>query len=475
MTFLLLAILLGILTYWVIRRGVAPMTRTPVWLLWSIIMTPVFVVTAWMLVRGPEDPPGVAILSLFLLCPLLYTWAVLLGRLPSKAQAGQKADTAPPRSQPAPLLDRDGESRLRQCFPLGIYFLKSIEHRPQMMICRGRLQEKPEKAYTTIQKNVEAQFGKRFWLVLQEGRRGEPFFSLMPRQGTKAFNGWWLALGLLLITLGTTTLAGIFFIGGYSLAELRSQPSVVQRGLAYSLSLMLILGVHELGHYLMARRYQIPVTPPFFIPIPGFLGTFGAFIRMRAPVPHRRALFDVGLAGPLAGLAVTLPVLLWGLAHSQIVEAPPDASLLNFEAVDPSSSILLALLSKLALGSRLQLDQAISLHPVAVAGCLGLVVTALNLIPVGQLDGGHVVHAMYGRRMGANIGYVSRLLVALLAFIHPEFLLWAVLLLFTSVTDEPALNDLSELDARRDLLGLASITLLALIVLPLPAVLASWL
>jgi membrane-associated protease RseP (regulator of RpoE activity) len=199
------------------------------------------------------------------------------------------------------------------------------------------------------------------------------------------------------------------------------------------------------------------------------LGTFGAFIQLRSPVPNRRALFDVGIAGPLSGLVVSLPLLVWGLAHSEVVPMPDNASLLNFEALDPGASVALTLLSKLALGSQLALDNAIHLHPVAVAGSLGLVVTALNLIPVGQLDGGHIVHAMYGQRNGAIIGQVCRFLVLGLTFVHSELLIWAVLLFFIPAIDEPALNDVSELDDKRDLLGLLALTILVLIVLPTPA------
>jgi membrane-associated protease RseP (regulator of RpoE activity) len=229
-----------------------------------------------------------------------------------------------------------------------------------------------------------------------------------------------------------------------------------------------ILGVHELGHYLVARRYRIQSTLPYFIPIPFFLGTFGAFIQLRSPVPNRRALFDVGLAGPLAGFVITLPLLVWGLANSEVIPLAEEASLLNFQAMDPSASVALTLLSKLALGSQLTAENAIALHPVAVAGCLGLVVTALNLMPVGQLDGGHIVHAMYGQKTGAIVGHVSRFLVLGLVAVHPELLIWAILLFFISVVDEPALNDVSQLDNRRDLWGLAALTILILIVLPAP-------
>ncbi|MFM5946224.1 MAG: site-2 protease family protein, partial [Dolichospermum sp.] len=133
----------------------------------------------------------------------------------------------------------------------------------------------------------------------------------------------------------------------------------------------------------------------------------------------------------------------------------------------------LALFCKLALGSELTVKSAIDLHPVAVAGFLGLIVTALNLMPVGQLDGGHIVHAMFGQRTAVMIGQIARLSLLILALIREEFLLWAIILLFIPLSDEPALNDVTELDNKRDFIGLMSMVLLLLIVLPLPQFLAN--
>jgi membrane-associated protease RseP (regulator of RpoE activity) len=147
--------------------------------------------------------------------------------------------------------------------------------------------------------------------------------------------------------------------------------------------------------------------------------------------------------------------------------------MLNPNALNPKYSILLALLSKLALGSELTVKSAIDLHPVAVAGFLGLIVTALNLMPVGQLDGGHIVHAMFGQRTAVIIGQVARLSLLILSLLREEFLLWAIILLFIPLTDEPALNDVTELDNKRDFMGLMSMVLLLLIVLPLPQFLAN--
>ena len=478
MTFVLLSILLGILTYWVIRRGIATMTRSPVWLLWLIIMTPIFSLTAWVLRYGRYTPPPVLILGLFVICPLIYTWVVLLGR---RSDRKEKSGSNLPHSKPSPpptLLEREDEERLRACFPWSVYFLQTIEQRPQMMVCRGRLKASPAVAHSTVQQNVRSQFGDQFLVVLQAERNGHPVFTLVPNRADASASkgsGWLVSLVLFILTLGTTTLAGLLLVGDVSFSELRSQPTILVKGLGYSLAVMMILAVRELAHYAVARRHHIPASAPFFIPVPYFLGTVGAFVRIKAPAPHRRALFDLGIAGPLAGFLVSLPVVTWGLAHSQIVDLTTEAGLFNFQALDPKSSILLALVSKLSLGDSLHIDHAISLHSVAIAGCLGLVLTALNLMPVGQLDGGHIVHAMYGRWGGVAIGNIARVLVAVMAFIQPEYLLWALLLIFMPSRDDPALDDLSELDGVRDALGLMAMVLLALIILPMPYTLSTFL
>lgn len=482
-------LLLSVFTYFVVKRSVANVTRTPIWLLWLVMMLPALALVGWVAVNGTEEPaPASLLISLFIICPILYWGLIQWGRPPSaksesaqkqpiqQTQAGaQKAISKPPLRP----IDKEEETALQHCFPWTVFYLQDIEYRPQAMICRGQLRTSPTTAYDTIKQNIEQRFGQRFLVVFQEGLQGKPFFALVPNPqaqentsssvpSIKALTRPKLAFALLGLTLLTTTWMGAINIAGIEQEQLQSAPVMIFQGLPYALALMLILGCHELGHYLTARYYRMKATLPYFIPVPFFLGTFGAFIQLRSPVPNRRALFDVGVAGPLSGLVMTMPILLWGLSQSQLVDMPDEASLLNFRAMDPSKSLLLAIFSKLMLGSALGADQAIHLHPLAVAGCLGLVVTALNLMPVGQLDGGHVVHAMYGQRMGAVIGQIARLLVLVLAFVHPELLVWAILLFFIPAVDEPALNDVSELDGRRDVIGLAVLTLLVMIILPSP-------
>ena len=508
MPLVLLALLLGFVTYLVISRSFANRTSTPIWLLWLVMMTPILVLTGWMLVMGDEPPPPVLTYGLLILCPLLYAAMILAG---TSAQQKKQAAASSTEAKANPLASKPStesskpitqaeETLLQRCFPWSVYYLQNIEYRPQAMICKGKLKTSPGEAYQAVQKNVQSNFGDRFLVLFQEGLNGTPFFALVPnpqsqdhkvsptdaaqmgpiasaqakrRQRLEASPTTrpFLAAGLAIATLITTTFVGAIFMGGGEDPQaLQTDPTLIRQGLAYGLSLMVILGVHETGHYLATRYHKLKATLPYFIPVPFFLGTFGAFIQMRSPIPNRRALFDVGIAGPLSGLVISLPILLWGLTQSTVVPLGESSELFNFRALDPSRSMLLLMISKLALGSSLQADSALQLHPLAISGCLGLIVTALNLMPVGQLDGGHIVHAMYGQRTAAIVSQVARLLMLAISFVYNEFFLWAILLLFIPAA-EPALNDVSELNDARDFLGLLSLTLLVLIILPAPATL----
>lgn len=484
-------LLLGLVTYLMVQRSVAQITKTPVWLLWLVLMTPALVWTTWTAIYGGKlPPPRALIIWPLIICPLLYWVLFQWGRRslkethtePQKALLSQLDihDTAQPVAVRP--IEPQEETQLRNCFPWSVYYLQNIEYRPQAVICRGQLRTTPTNAYERIKANIEAQFGDRFLIIFQEGFNDKPFFVLVPNtQAVKAntrnqekITRPGLALMLLTVTFVTTTLVGVK-VAGVNATILSSNPAELLKGLPYALALLTILGIHELGHYLTARYYKIRSTLPYFIPMPFFLGTFGAFIQMRSPIPNRKALFDVSIAGPVAGFIATLPLLFWGLANSEVIPETEKTGLLNLDALNPKYSILLALLSKVALGSQLNAKSAIDMHPVAVAGFLGLIVTALNLMPVGQLDGGHIIHAIFGQRTAVVIGQISRLLLLLLSLIQPEFFPWAIILLFLPLVDEPALNDVTELDNIRDIGGLLAIALLVMIVLPLPQALVGWL
>jgi len=498
MLFWLWLMLLGLITYLVIRRSVAHLTRTPVWLLWLVMMIPALTWVGWALLYGQQQPiPTVLVITPLIISPILYWVLVQQGRLPPPAPKPEAlglpdvAETSPPEADPpsTPLrpITKAEESQLHSCFPWTVYYLQDIEYRPQAVVCRGQLRTEPEVAYARVRDNIQQFFGDRFLVVFQDGGNGKPFFALVqnPQAGSRSvadpLSRVWTALGLLVITLFTTTLAGVELAGVETEAAQRD-PSLLQHGLPYAIALLSILGTHEMGHYLTARYHGLRTTLPYFIPVLPFsffpLGTFGAFIQIRSPIPNRKVLFDVGIMGPIAGWVVSLPFLFWGLSHSQVV--PLSAELartggFSFAELDPKISLLLTLITKGILGSELHLNSAIALHPVAIAGCLGWVVTALNLMPVGQLDGGHIVHAMYGQRVGAAIGQIARFLILLLSLLQPYLLIWAIILFFMPTADEPALNDVTELDNGRDLFGLLALGLLVLIVLPTPMVVSRWL
>ena len=487
-------LLLGILggfTYFIVKRSVAKITTTPIWLIWLVLMTPALIWTGWTLIYGEDTPmPAFLLIGPFVICPFLYWWLVQKGRVtpqespPSPLETAnlvlENIDNPAPKNDLKPITAEE-EKSLRDCFPWGIYYLQNIDYRPQAILCRGKLRAVPEEAYQVIKNNVEKVFGDRFLLLFQESFQGQPFFALVanPWQQktetieTEKVTRPFLALGLLLLTILTTTVVGAG-LSGITAQQLENNSSLLLQGLPYSLGLIAILGLHEFSHYFTAVKYKIKTTLPYFIPIPFFLGTFGAFIQMRSPVPTRKALFDVAVAGPLGGIIIAIPLLFWGLSLSEIVPLTNQSSLLNFQALNPQFSFFLSIVAKLALGSNLIAGKAIHLHPLAVAGYVGIIVTALNLMPVGQLDGGHIVHAMYGQKTAIIIGQLTRLFMFILALVQPDFLLWAIILLLMPVSDQPALNDVTELDNKRDLLGLFSLALLLSILLPLPEAVARW-
>ena len=276
-------------------------------------------------------------------------------------------------------------------------------------------------------------------------------------------------LVLLLATMFTTLLAGASFAGvnGYGVL-IRAWASghwaavvpALYAGLPFAGTLLFILGVHEMGHYVAARLHGVQVTLPYFIPVPFMgLGTFGAFIQMKSPVENRKALFDVGVAGPLAGFAVALPLMVVGLL------LPPVATrvvLGNF-----GSSLLLSVLDAIFL-PHAAAGLVIPFNPVAIAAWFGLLVTAINLLPMGQLDGGHVTYAVLGRlsRPIALATFAGLVLLGLTVW--NGWLIWALFALITGLQHPQPLNDITPLDWGRRLVGLFTLGLFFVLITPRP-------
>jgi membrane-associated protease RseP (regulator of RpoE activity) len=516
--FLLLLIMTGALMYVVIVRQAKKLTQTPVWLLWSVLMAPMICLMLWRILSGGKTLPPLVFLLLLISSFVAYANLLVRGRPDDQRSVGdQRAGDAPnpeadrrsplaqrqltpsiqlpdaptdPATAPPvvrPLTD-DEEARLRDCFPWSTYYVQNFEYRPQAVICWGQLRAPAETAYQQVQANVRSEFGDRFLVLLQEGQNRKPIFAIVTNpqltpegqiiQKTLDQPAWGIALALL--SFLTTTWAGYEIVKVLP-ATARSGQANLLDGLPYAFAWMGFFGVRELGYYLTAKRYRVAVTLPYFIPLPPLpslpIGTLGAFIQLRSPVPNRQILFDIRAVGSLLGLLLAIALLAVGLTQSTVVEAMANRapSIFDFEALKPQYSLLLACLSKWALGAQLLPNKLIALHPIAFAGWLGVLFSAFNLMPIGSLDGGRIVHAVYGQRVGAIIGNVARWLLLALSFTQSHLLLWALLLFLLPAMDEPALNDVTELNGWRDFTGLVMLALVLLIIMPAPASLMTWL
>ncbi len=236
----------------------------------------------------------------------------------------------------------------------------------------------------------------------------------------------WLHVLLFLLTVVSTTVVG---------------------GFAYSACMLAILGSHEFGHYFAARYYRVDATLPYFIPFPSFFGTLGAVIRMSPLIPNRRALFDIAAAGPLAGLVVAIPVSLVGIALSE--QTVPDSS----EGPILGATLLFRAMEWVLLGPRIE-GMNLEPHAVAKAGWVGLFVTALNLLPVGQLDGGHISYALFGRRAKLFAGFAFAALLAVTLTKGYHYMLILIMLWFMGLKHAPTVNDAYEIGPRRRGLGI---------------------
>jgi len=269
---------------------------------------------------------------------------------------------------------------------------------------------------------------------------------------------------LFLATVITTLGAGSMLAGADPIAD----PAALLEGVPFSASLLLILLAHEFSHYLTSHRHGVRASLPMFIPGPPLAGTFGAIIRIESPIPDRRSLLEIGVSGPLAGFLVALPLAVVGLKLSHVAAraatavSPAGGDL----GVGLGSSLIFTLLEHLVLGP-LPHDSSLVLHPVAFAAWIGFFVTAINLLPIGQLDGGHVLYALAGRRQ-EGISRAVLLGLAPLGFFWWGWFLWGGMLLLMGPRHPPVLEEASPLGLREKLLGAIAALLLALTLAPAP-------
>lgn len=332
-----------------------------------------------------------------------------------------------------------------------IYDVTVVDNRPTVKF-RGRLTVPSEQAYDEVARRLQPRGFVPFF------RREGPDHVILIMRGslptTRPRVG--LALGLFVATVVSVILAGAQ--GGVNSSFWQN----LQTGVLYAATLLTILVAHEMGHYLVSRYYNTPVSLPYFIPMPIFLfGTMGAFIRMVAPPKNRRQWLHIAAAGPLAGLVFAIPLTLLGLALSDVEPLPP-------QYIMEGNSLLYLWLKFLVFGKVLPSGgEDVFLHTIAWAGWGGLLVTALNLIPAAQLDGGHVARALLGSKAQLlTYGIVGALL--LMSFLWGGWALWAVIIFLLSRAQVMPLDDITEPTSGDKLLAAFMLLLFVLLFIPVP-------
>ncbi len=279
----------------------------------------------------------------------------------------------------------------------------------------------------------------------------------------------WLHLLLLGATLISTTFCGGLYFGWLDspdVFERGTNPLLLFEGLKFSVPLLLILGAHEMGHLWAARSHRLRATLPYFlpmpIPFPYSPGTLGAVIRIQEAIRTRRQLMDVGAAGPIAGFVITVPLLLIGLGLSEVQQVDPEQPLVYF-----GEPLIFRLLARGLFFPGLGPTEDIFLHPTAWAAWFGLLVTALNMLPFSQLDGGHVGYALFGRWHRHGVWLLLGALIGL-GFLWPGWWMWSLIVTVLGVRHPPVIDEDRALDRRRRLIGWLAFAIFALSFAPVP-------
>jgi Zn-dependent protease len=343
-----------------------------------------------------------------------------------------------------------------------LFVVRAQELRGAAICLGGELRMEPARALPLL----EARF-KPFGYTPFLGREGDvTWIRALPLADVRVRSRVWVNALLFILTCVTTLAAGLIYAGSPTFDALRRDPGLIRflAGIPFAATLMGVLVVHEFGHYFTARHYGASVSLPYFIPIPTFLGTLGAVIRMRSPARDRNSLFDIAVAGPLAGLAVAFPAVIVGLSWSRVIPAPVGGEAFGF-----GDSLLFAFLRNALVGP-IPDGMILYTHPVADAAWVGLFVTAINLLPIGQLDGGRIAYALFGRRhRSVSIAaFIGLLVLGVVAQSINWLVLAALVFLLVGFYHAPPLDDLTPLSPARYAIGVLCLILVVLLIPPVP-------
>jgi len=365
------------------------------------------------------------------------------------------------RSAPitTPTIPAEDLQAIKAIFGIDTFFATETIPYQDGAIFRGNLRGDPDDSHDRLSQHLQEQVGDRYHLFLVEGVEGKPVVVVLPatnKPQPTTVTQVILAVVLALATLATCLETAGLLLGFDFFNELNRYAEV----LPIAAGILATLGAHEIAHRVVARRYQIRLSPPFFIPT-WQIGSFGALMRFESILPNRSVLFDIAFAGPMAGGIVAFGLLVSGLLLSHT------GSLFQIPSEFFQGSILVGTLARVVLGTAVQ-QPLVDVHPLVVIGWLGLVITALNLMPAGQLDGGRIIQSIYGRKTAGRTTVATLVVLGLASLVNPLALYWAILILFLQRDlERPAFNELSEPNDARAALGLLVLFLMAAILLPL--------
>lgn len=378
-------------------------------------------------------------------------------------ESDQKAEELPLTIVPEVLPIPEEDLKIMQgIFGIDSYFVTDTISYQEGAIFKGNLRGEPDHVHSSLTEKLESHFGEKYRLFLVEGSEGKPVVIVLPSTDdppptTLAQKN--LALVLLISTIATCLEASGILLG----FDLFSNLGRYQEAIPLSLGIWGVLAAHEMGHRFIAQRYNIRLSVPFFIPT-WQIGSFGAITRFESLLPKRNVLFDIAFAGPALGGLVSLLLLVTGLVLSH------QGSLFQVPSRFFQGSILVGSLARVILGDTLQ-QSLIDVHPLTIIGWLGLVINALNLLPAGQLDGGRIVQAIYGRQTARRTTIATLIILGIVALTNPANpipLYWAILILFLQRDlERPTLNELTEPDDTRAAWGLLALFLMLATLIPL--------
>ncbi|AFY36782.1 peptidase M50 [[Leptolyngbya] sp. PCC 7376] len=373
-------------------------------------------------------------------------------------------DTSEPMIDP---IDAEDLQAIKGIFGIDTFF--STESIPYQdgAIFKGNLRGDPELTHQKLTTKLGDRLGDKYRLFLVEDPENRPVVIVLPSTNdpkTTTLVQKNLALVLLLAALATT-LEALGILQGF---DLSSNISRYKEVLPLSLGLWVVLGAHEIAHWVVSKKYDVKLSVPFFLPN-WQIGAFGSITRFESLLPTRTALFDIAIAGPIAGGLLSILMLVSGFALSQ-----PN-SLFQIPSQFFQGSILVGTLARLFMGDAIQ-EAVVAIHPLTILGWLGLVISALNLMPAGCLDGGRVIQAIYGRKTARRTTLATLVVLGLVALFNPSNpipLYWALIIAFLQRDAErPSLNELLEPDDGRAILGLVALLFMLITLIPLSPSLA---